>query len=198
MSKNIVSIMIGIVGKADVLTGSAASERVSPWETHQPCHAMAIVRPSTTEQVAAIMQACHENDQSVVPYGGLTNLVQGCTTTPNDIALSFEKMNTIEEIDTTAHTMTVQAGVTMRAAQEKADAENLFFPVDIGARDIDRACCRTVFDALDEHIDCDGLASDHVNAELACGATLGSHECASCGRSMISDVSGSELSLNPL
>ena len=95
MSKNIVSIMIGIVGKADVLTGSAASERVSPWETHQPCHAMAIVRPSTTEQVAAIMQACHENDQSVVPYGGLTNLVQGCKTTPNDIALSFEKMNTI-------------------------------------------------------------------------------------------------------
>jgi len=64
---------------------------------------MAIVRPSTTEQVAAIMQACHENDQSVVPYGGLTNLVQGCKTTPNDIALSFEKMNTIEEIDTTAH-----------------------------------------------------------------------------------------------
>ena len=127
--------MIGIVGKADVLTGSAASERVSPWETHQPCHAMAIVRPSTTEQVAAIMQACHENDQSVVPYGGLTNLVQGCTTTPSDIALSFEKMNTIEEIDTTAHTMTVQAGVTMQAAQEKADAENLFFPVDIGARD---------------------------------------------------------------
>jgi len=135
MSKDIVSIMIGIVGKADVLTGSAASERVSPWETHQPCHAMAIVRPSTTEQVAAIMQACHENDQSVVPYGGLTNLVQGCKTTPNDIALSFEKMNTIEEIDTTAHTMTVQAGVTMLAAQEKADAENLFFPVDIGARD---------------------------------------------------------------
>jgi FAD/FMN-containing dehydrogenase len=135
MSKDIVSIMIGIVGKADVLTGSAASERVSPWETHQPCHAMAIVRPSTTEQVAAIMQACHENDQSVVPYGGLTNLVQGCKTTPNDIALSFEKMNTIEEIDTTAHTMTVQAGVTMQAAQEKADAENLFFPVDIGARD---------------------------------------------------------------
>ena len=127
--------MIGIVGKADVLTGSAASERVSPWETHQPCHAMAIVRPSTTEQVAAIMQACHENDQSVVPYGGLTNLVQGCTTTPDDIALSFEKMNAIEEIDTTAHTMTVQAGVTMQAAQEKADAENLFFPVDIGARD---------------------------------------------------------------
>jgi FAD/FMN-containing dehydrogenase len=135
MSKDIVSIMTEIVGPADVLTGSAATERVSVWETHQPCHAKAIVRPSTTAQVAAIMKACHKNDQSIVPYGGLTNLVQGCKTTPDDIALSFEKMNVIEEIDTTAHTMTVQAGVTMRTAQEKADAENLFFPVDIGARD---------------------------------------------------------------
>jgi FAD/FMN-containing dehydrogenase len=69
-----------------------------------------------------------------VPYGGLTNLVQGCATTPDDIALSFEKMNAIEEIDTTAHTMTVQAGVTMQAAQEAADEKELFFPVDIGAR----------------------------------------------------------------
>ncbi len=69
-----------------------------------------------------------------MPYGGLTNLVQGCATTPDDIALSFEKMNAIEEIDTTAHTMTAQAGVTMLAAQEAADAEELFFPVDIGAR----------------------------------------------------------------
>ena len=135
MSKDIVSIMTEIVGPADVLTGSAATERVSVWETHQPCHAKAIVRPSSTAQVAAIMKACHENDQSIVPYGGLTNLVQGCKTTPDDIALSFEKMNVIEEIDTIAHTMIVQAGVTMQTAQEKADAENLFFPVDIGARD---------------------------------------------------------------
>ena len=125
MSKDIVSIMTEIVGQADVLTGSAARERVSAWETHQPCHAKAIVRPSTTAEVAAIMKACHENDQSVVPYGGLTNLVQGCKTTPDDIALSFEKMNTIEEIDTIAHTMTVQAGVTMQAAQEKAEGVNL-------------------------------------------------------------------------
>jgi len=135
MSKDIVSVLTDIVGRADVLTGINARERVSPWDTHQPCRAKAIVRPSTTEQVSAIMQACYQNEQSVVPYGGLTNLVQGCATTPDDIALSFEKMNAIEEIDTVAHTMTVQAGVTMQMAQEKADAEDLFFPVDIGARD---------------------------------------------------------------
>jgi FAD/FMN-containing dehydrogenase len=63
------------------------------------------VRPSDTGQVAAIMKSCFEHDQSVVPYGGLTNLVQGCATTPDDIALSFEKLNAIEEIDATCPPM---------------------------------------------------------------------------------------------
>lgn len=134
MTTDLISILKDIVGDAEVLTGRDASERASVWETHQPCHAKAIVRPSSTEQVAAIMKTCFEHGQSVVPYGGLTNLVQGCATTPDDIALSFERLNAIEELDTMAHTMTVQAGVTMLAAQEAADAEDLLFPVDIGAR----------------------------------------------------------------
>lgn len=80
------------------------------------------------------MRLCAAAGQTIVPYGGLTNLVQGCVTTKDDIAMSFERMNEIESIDTTNHTMTLQAGVTMQAAQEAADAANLFFPVDIGAR----------------------------------------------------------------
>jgi len=130
----ILQILEQIVGAGDVLTGDEWNARSPVWETHQPCNAWAIVRPSTTQQVAEIMKACHERGQSVVPYGGLTNLVQGCVTTPDDLALSFEKMNQIEDIDTTGSTMTVQAGVTMQAAQERAEQENLFFPVDIGAR----------------------------------------------------------------
>lgn len=134
MNSGILSELRQIVGDADVLTGSEARERTTAWETHQPCRAKALVRPASTAEVSGVMKACFEHGQSVVPYGGLTNLVQGCATTPDDIALSFEKMNAIEEIDTIAHTMTVQAGVTMQAAQEAADAQDLYFPVDIGAR----------------------------------------------------------------
>jgi FAD/FMN-containing dehydrogenase len=72
--------------------------------------------------------------QSVVPFGGTTNLVQGCATTPADIVLSLEKMNRMEGIDPTARTLTAEAGVTMQEAQEAADRAGLFFPVDIGAR----------------------------------------------------------------
>lgn len=134
MNTDIIEKFADIVGSRNVLTGERMHERTSVWETHQPCHAKAIVRPASTSQVAAIMKLCFAQDQSVVPYGGRTNLVQGCATTPDDIALSFEKMDLVEEVDDTAQTMTVQAGVTMQAAQEAADKRNLFFPVDIGAR----------------------------------------------------------------
>lgn len=135
MSTDIVEKLKDIVGAENVLSGTTINERTPAWETHQPCLAKAVVLPADTAQVADIMSLCFEHAQSVVPYGGRTNLVQGCRTTADDIAISFEKMNVVEEVDRTGQTMTVQAGVTMQAAQEAAEANELFFPVDIGARD---------------------------------------------------------------
>jgi FAD/FMN-containing dehydrogenase len=124
-----------IVGAGNVLLGDAVRDFEFVWKTHDACHAKAIVCPTSTAQVSEVLRLCNEHGQTIVPFGGLTGLVQGCQTTEDDIALSLEKMNTIEELDTTAHTMTVQAGVTMQQAQDAADAQGLFFPVDIGARD---------------------------------------------------------------
>ncbi len=123
-----------IVGSRNVLTGESVRDFKFNWKTHDSCDAKAIVYPTSTDEVAAIMRLCNKHHQAVVPFGGLTGLVQGCQTAPDDIALSLEKMNAIEELDSTAHTMTVQAGVTMQQAQDAADEEGLFFPVDIGAR----------------------------------------------------------------
>ena len=112
-----------------MLLGNAIRNVEFAWKTHEACDAKAIVYPSTRDEVAAVLRLCNEYRQTIVPFGGLTGLVQGCHTTPNDIALSLEKMNQIEELDTIAHTMTVQAGVTMREAQDAADEKGLFFPV---------------------------------------------------------------------
>ncbi len=118
-----------------MLLGNAIRNVEFAWKTHEACDAKAIVYPSTRDEVAAVLRLCNEYRQTIVPFGGLTGLVQGCHTTPNDIALSLEKMNQIEELDTIANTMTVQGGVTMREADDAADEKGLFFPVDIGARD---------------------------------------------------------------
>jgi FAD/FMN-containing dehydrogenase len=134
MGDPIIETLAAIVGAPNVQRGADSRDRSAVWGTNQPCAAKAVVCPADTGQVAAIMQACHAAGQTVVPYGGMTNLVQGAATTVDDIALSFERMDRIEAVDATALTMTVQAGVTMQAAQERADEEGLYFPVDIGAR----------------------------------------------------------------
>lgn len=134
MSNDIVAALKEIVGERYVLTGAAVSGIEFPWRTHSGCTARAIVKPETTEEVAAIMRCCNAAGQTVVPFGGMTNLVQGCATTPDDIVLSLARMNRVEDVDRSAGTLTAQAGVTLQAAQEAAAAADLFFPVDIGAR----------------------------------------------------------------
>ena len=134
MSADIIDEARKIVGADHVLTGEDRVDRSAVWGTNQPCLAMAVVCPADTAEVSAVMRLCHSRGQAVVPFGGMTNLVQGAVTAPDELALSFERMDRIEDVDRTAQTMTVQAGVTMQAAQERADEAGLYFPVDIGAR----------------------------------------------------------------
>ena len=106
-----------------------------PWATGQAFRGAAMLYPESVEEVCRILQVCSEARQAVVPMGGLTNLVRGCETRPEDLGLSLARLNAIEELDPVAQTMTVQAGVTLREAQEAAERAGLYFPVDIGARD---------------------------------------------------------------
>jgi FAD/FMN-containing dehydrogenase len=134
LSDDILAELTAIVGQQRVLTGDAVAAVEFPWDTHTECTARAIVEPETTEEVAAIMRCCNDAGQTVVPFGGMTNLVQGCATTPDDIVLSLKRLNRIEDVDPSAGVLTAQAGATLQQAQDAAAAEDLFFPVDIGAR----------------------------------------------------------------
>lgn len=125
--------LTNILGATNVLTGAALP--ASPWETHQPFRGRILVMPTSAEQVAEVLRACSRARQTVVPLGGMTNLVRACTTTSGDIGLSLARLDRIEEVDTVAQTMTVQSGVTLAAAQQAAEAAGLYFPVDIGSRD---------------------------------------------------------------
>jgi FAD/FMN-containing dehydrogenase len=82
-----------------------------------------------------MLRICSAAGQSVVPQGGLTNLVSNTRTTAADIALSLERMNRVEEIDPVGGTMTVQTGAVLQQVQEVAEAAGLFFPLDLPARE---------------------------------------------------------------
>ncbi len=92
------------------------------------------MRPTSTEEVAAILTACNGAGQPVVVQGGLTGLAGGATPRANEIALSLERLSGIEEIDTESMTATVLAGTPLQHVQEAAAEAGCLFPLDLGAR----------------------------------------------------------------
>ena len=130
----LLSALAGVVGKGGVLTGTDVSSRASGIWRSQGIEAQAIIRPRTTEEVSRILAICNKAHQSVVAHGGLTGLVEGAVTQADDIVLSLERMNAIEEVNAVERTMSVQSGVVLEAVQNAADEQGLMYPLDIGGR----------------------------------------------------------------
>ncbi len=126
--------LTGILGPEGILTGEAVRARGVGWADHSPCQALAVLRPSSTEQVSKALAACHAAGQPVVIMGGLTGLVRGCVAGPGEIGLSLERMRRIESVDPVNRTITLEAGVPLEVVQQEADKQGLLYPVDFGAR----------------------------------------------------------------
>ncbi len=132
--KQLLEKIEAVVGATGVLTGSDVSSRQASWAQTDPCAAGAIVRPASTGELSKVMQLCHAAGQAVVPSGGNTGLVRGTNATSDEIMISTERMTAIEDIDPAGCTMTVQAGAILQNVHDKADAADLYFPLDFGAR----------------------------------------------------------------
>ncbi len=117
-----------------LLVGQDVSSRKAGFWRKDYIQAMAIVRARSTEDVSTALRICNAHDQVVIAHGGLTGLAGSAITSPDDVVVSLELMNKIEEINTTDRTMVVQSGVVLQSIQEAADNENLLFPLDLGAR----------------------------------------------------------------
>jgi FAD/FMN-containing dehydrogenase len=123
------------LGPGAVLAGEAVPERNrSDWSGLEPVRPLALVRPRTTAEVAAVLRLCHRHGVPAVPQGGLTGLCGGARPVPGAFALSLERLSGIEEIDPAMATMTVRAGTPLEAVQKAADEAGFLVPLDLGAR----------------------------------------------------------------
>ena len=82
----------------------------------RPGRALAVVRPGSTAEVAAVVRACHEAGVAVVPQGGNTGLVGGGVpdASGGQVVLSLGRMRRVRDVDPVAGTITVDAGVRAR------------------------------------------------------------------------------------
>ena len=124
-----------ILDSSGLFLGDDISDKYhADWSGASPCAPAALLKPKTTEQLSQIMALCHEHNQPVVVQGGLTGLSGGATPLNAEFAISLERINGIEEIDTRGMTATVLAGTPLQLLQEAADEHGLFMPLDLGAR----------------------------------------------------------------
>lgn len=124
------------LGENAVLTGEAISEKYTRDTSGEIAAELpaAVIRPANTEEMSCVLQHCFENGQPIAIQGGMTGLSAGSVPEGNEIAVSLERMNGIEEIDRDAMTMTVLAGTPLQVIQEDAADAGLAFPLDLGAR----------------------------------------------------------------
>lgn len=127
--------LAGLVGQPNVITGPDAESFLTDWRGRYTGNALAVVRPGSTAEVAAVMQWCSANRVPVVPQGGNTGLCGGATPDASGqaIVLSLGRLNSIRSIDTDNDTMVVEAGCILQNIQQAAKEVDRLFPLSLAA-----------------------------------------------------------------
>jgi FAD/FMN-containing dehydrogenase len=124
-----------IVGKKHVQCGDAIDERYRKDLTGKYATAPGwAVRPASTAEVSAVMRKAYGAGVPVTVIGGQSGTSGAAVPPDGGLALSLERMNRVHAIDTLSMTMDVEAGCILQTAQEAAEAEGAFLPLDLGAR----------------------------------------------------------------
>lgn len=124
-----------IVGVDQVLTGEAMTPYLVDWRGRYRGQALAVLRPASTEEVAAVVKVCVANKTPIVPSGGNTSMCGGATPdeTGRAVVICLARLNKVRSIDTDNDTMTVEAGCILQSIQEAARAADRLFPLSLAA-----------------------------------------------------------------
>ena len=124
-----------IVGPTHVLTDGDLSAYEQDWRRRVHGKSLAVVRPSSTEEVAAVVKACAANGTAIVPQGGNTGLVVGSTPDESgtQVVLNLGRMNQVRALDKDNLTITVDAGCILQSLQERCEKEGFLFPLSLAA-----------------------------------------------------------------
>lgn len=130
---SVIDQIAAAIGADRILTGKDAAPYGKDWTGAYTSTPVAVLRPMSTAEVAAIMQIAHATRTPVVPCSGRTGLT-GATMADGALMLSVERLNQIAAINATGRTATVGAGVVLSHLHDAAAAHDLIFPLTLGAR----------------------------------------------------------------
>ncbi len=98
--------------------------------TAYKCPPLAVVLPSSTEEVAAVLKVCHQMGVPVVPRGSGTSLAGGALPTADCVLLGVARMNDVIETDYDNRFIRVQTGRTNLSVTGAVEADGFFYAPD--------------------------------------------------------------------
>ena len=109
---------------------------VSDWRGRVHGASPAILAPSSTDEVAAIVKLAGKHRVPLVPQGGNTGMAAGATPSADgsQLLLSMRRMNRIRSINAEGRLAVAEAGVVLETLHEAAHEVGLRFPLTLGSR----------------------------------------------------------------
>ncbi len=128
--------LAGIVGEAALLTESKEVEPyVTDFRGRYKGNALCVVRPRSTEEVAAVVAKCIAQSVPVQAQGGNTGLCGGSVPFAGGrgVIVSLARMRRVREVDAANNSITVDAGCVLADVQRAAIDAGRYYPVSLGA-----------------------------------------------------------------
>lgn len=94
-----------------------------------------VARPTSREQVVALVSAANEHGFGLVPYGGGTGLVGGQVqpTNPVPLLVSLERMNAVRDVSAEDGSLVAEAGAILADIQTAAASVDMIFPLSLAS-----------------------------------------------------------------
>ena len=133
-TEGLVGQLVEIVGSDWVKTDDVELQYYGKdWTNVFHSDPIAIVLPSSIEDVQAIVEVAMDNQVALVPSGGRTGLSGGAVAEQHEIVVAFDRMNKLLDFDAVDRQVICQPGVITEHLQQFADDNDLFYPVDFSS-----------------------------------------------------------------
>lgn len=127
----ILALLRGVLAE-DAVISDPAETRAYECDalTAYKCRPLAVVLPSSTEEVAAVLRVCHANRVPVVPRGAGTSLAGGSLPTEDSVILGVSRLTEVLETNYDDRFVRVETGRTNLSVTGAVEEDGFFYAPD--------------------------------------------------------------------
>jgi FAD/FMN-containing dehydrogenase len=135
LSASLADGLSAIVGPQHVLTKAMDMQGYAIDGRGVESAPLAVVRPSSREEIAALIAFCAQHNIRLVPQGARSGLTAAAIADQSGglLLLNLDRLSAPPEIDPINRTAKVDAGTRLSTLNQVAAEHGLFFPIDLGA-----------------------------------------------------------------